>query len=131
MDASPEEQGAEDLELGLTATCAIVTLLLVSTLIWQLSTQRFHTGSYWLSLVLCATVGTLFADTLAGDFGINLWVLTVGTNITSAGLVVLFLLVVGLSATTRHRRSSAQSGAGQVTDLWSGHDRARPAPSSG
>lgn len=65
-----------DLELGLTATSAIVSLLVVSAVIWQLSTQRFHPGSYWLSIVLSATVGTLFADTLVGDAGASLWAVT-------------------------------------------------------
>lgn len=88
LGATAADSLSADLDLGLTATSAVMSLLLVSALIAQLSTRRFHPGSYWLSIVLCACVGTLFADTLVGDFGSSLWVVT---GMSCAALAATFV----------------------------------------
>ncbi len=78
-----------DLGLGLTATCAVMSLFLVGVLIVQLSTRRCHLAGYWLALVWCTTVGVLLTDTLARDFGVSLWVVVVTSG---AGIAVTFVV---------------------------------------
>lgn len=78
-----------DLGLGLTATCAVMSLLLVGVLIVQLSTRRCHLAGYWLALVWCTTVGVLLTDTLARDFGVTLWVVA-ATSVS--GLTATFVV---------------------------------------
>lgn len=76
LGATAADAVSADLALGRSATSAIVSLLLVSVLIWQISTSRCRGVSYWLSVVLCSTTGTLFADTLGGNLGVGPWAAT-------------------------------------------------------
>jgi uncharacterized membrane-anchored protein len=73
-----------DLDLGLMATTAVMSLLLTGTLVSQLSTRRCHPGHYWSSVALCSTVGALLADTLAADLGLGFWAVTVSAALALA-----------------------------------------------
>ena len=63
----------ENLGLGLPATTALMSLLFVAVLVWQLTTNRYVPGVYWLTVVLVSVVGTLFSDNLVDNYGVSLW----------------------------------------------------------
>lgn len=77
----------ENLGLGLSATTAIMSVLLAVVLVWQLSIRRYVPAVYWLAVVLISVVGTLFSDNLVDNLGVSLWTTTA---IFSAGLVAAF-----------------------------------------
>jgi uncharacterized membrane-anchored protein len=76
------------LGLGLSATTAIMSLLLAAVLIWQLATRRYIPGVYWLTVVLVSVVGTLFSNNLVDNLGVSLWTTTA---IFLAALAVAFV----------------------------------------
>lgn len=67
---------ARRLALGLTATTAILGLLLATALIIQFSLRRHVPAAYWLVVVLASAVGTLLADDLVVNLGVGLPVTT-------------------------------------------------------
>ncbi|MEO6606787.1 MAG: hypothetical protein ABIN55_14380 [Aeromicrobium sp.] len=77
----------ENLGLGLSATTAIMSVLLVAVLIGQFALPKYVPSAYWLSVVLISVVGTLFSDNLVDNLGVSLWTTTA---IFSAGLVASF-----------------------------------------
>jgi uncharacterized membrane-anchored protein len=77
----------ENIGLGLSATTAIMALLLAAVLIVQFTVRRYIPSIYWLAVVLISVVGTLFSDNLVDNFGISLWTTTA---IFGAGLIVAF-----------------------------------------
>lgn len=79
---------SENLGLGLPATTAIMSVLLVAALIAQMSVRRYVPAIYWLAVVLISVVGTLFSDNLVDNLGVSLWTTTA---IFGAGLVASFL----------------------------------------
>lgn len=76
LGATAADSLSRDLELGPSATTAIISLCLLGTLIGQLATRRYHPGSYWPSVVLCSAVAALLADTFGGEPGLGLPTLT-------------------------------------------------------
>ncbi|MCW2788293.1 MAG: hypothetical protein JWP56_596 [Aeromicrobium sp.] len=78
----------DNVGLGLSATTALMALLLAAVLIVQLSATRYVPWIYWLAVVLISVVGTLFSDNLVDNLGVSLWTTTA---IFAAGLVVSFL----------------------------------------
>ena len=78
----------ENVGLGLSATTAIMALLLAVVLVVQFSLRRYIPAIYWLAVVLISVVGTLFSDNLVDNFGVSLWTTTA---IFGAGLVVSFV----------------------------------------
>ncbi len=74
--------------LGLSATTALMALLLAAALVVQLSARRYIPSAYWLVVVLVSVVGTLFSDNLVDNFGVSLWTTS---GIFAAGLVASFL----------------------------------------
>jgi uncharacterized membrane-anchored protein len=77
-----------NLGLGLSATTAIMSVLLAAVLIAQFSVRRYIPSIYWLAVVLISVVGTLFSDNLVDNFGVSLWTTTA---IFGAGLVATFV----------------------------------------
>ena len=71
--------------LGLGATTALMSVLFVAVLIWQVSTRRYVPGVYWLTVVLVSVVGTLFSDNLVDNLGVSLF--------TSTGLFAVCLAI--------------------------------------
>lgn len=74
--------------LGLSATTALMSLLLGAVLIVQFSSRRYIPAVYWLAVVLISVVGTLFSDNLVDNFGVSLWTTSA---IFGAGLVASFV----------------------------------------
>jgi uncharacterized membrane-anchored protein len=74
--------------LGLSATTALMALLLAGVLVVQFSVRRYIPAVYWLAVVLVSVVGTLFSDNLVDNLGVSLWTTTA---IFGAGLVVSFV----------------------------------------
>jgi uncharacterized membrane-anchored protein len=65
------------LNLGLTITTVVMTVLLAVALIFQFRARRYVPGIYWLSVVLISVVGTLVTDNLTDGLGVSLVVSTV------------------------------------------------------
>ncbi|MGA8988038.1 hypothetical protein [Aeromicrobium sp.] len=74
--------------LGLSATTALMALLLAAVLIVQFSLRRYVPAVYWLAVVLVSVVGTLFSDNLVDNLGVSLWTTSA---IFGAGLIASFL----------------------------------------
>jgi len=74
--------------LGLSATTALMALLLAGVLIVQFSSKQYIPSTYWLAVVLISVVGTLFSDNLVDNFGVSLWITSA---IFGAGLAASFL----------------------------------------
>lgn len=78
----------ENVGLGLSATSALMALLLAAVLVVQFSMKRYVPAAYWLVVVLISVVGTLFSDNLVDNFGVSLWTTSA---IFGVGLVASFL----------------------------------------
>lgn len=74
--------------LGLSATTALMALLLAGVLVVQFSSRRYVPAIYWLAVVLISVVGTLFSDNLVDNFGVSLWTTSA---IFGTGLVISFV----------------------------------------
>lgn len=74
--------------LGLSATTALMALLLAGVLVVQFSVRRYVPAIYWLAVVLVSVVGTLFSDNLVDNFGVSLWTTSA---IFGGGLIVSFI----------------------------------------
>lgn len=73
-----------DLGFGLTGTSWVMGVLLVAVLAYQLFRRRYIPWLYWLTVVLISIVGTLITDNLTDNFGVPLWISTVGFSIVLA-----------------------------------------------
>ena len=60
------------LGLGLPATAAIMSGLLLASLILQFAQKKYVPWTYWLAVVLISVVGTLLSDYLVDNLGIPL-----------------------------------------------------------
>lgn len=76
-----------NLGLGLSATTAVMSVLLAAVLIAQFSARKYIPAVYWLAVVLISVVGTLFSDNLVDNLGVSLWTTTA---IFSVGLAASF-----------------------------------------
>lgn len=76
-----------NLGLGLSATTAIMALLLSAVLIAQFALPKYVPPVYWLAVVLISVVGTLFSDNLVDNLGVSLWTTTA---IFGLGLAISF-----------------------------------------
>jgi uncharacterized membrane-anchored protein len=80
MSTTVGETGADYLAvhigLGVTVTDAIMGVLLIAALAWQLRAQRYIPWIYWLTVVLVSVVGTQITDALTDRFEISLYVST-------------------------------------------------------
>lgn len=59
--------------LGLSATTALMAVLLAAVLVVQFSARKYVPVVYWLAVVLISVVGTLFSDNLVDNYGVSLW----------------------------------------------------------
>ena len=76
-----------NLHLGLTGTTAVMGVLLLLALGFQVTARRYVPAIYWLAAVLISIVGTLITDNLTDNFGIPL---TTTTLIFGVALAVIF-----------------------------------------
>ncbi len=61
-----------NLNLGLTGTTLVMSVLLVITLLFQFKSNKYKPSIYWLAVVLLSIVGTLITDNLIDNFGVSL-----------------------------------------------------------
>ncbi|MFZ5710833.1 MAG: hypothetical protein ACOY4T_14330 [Pseudomonadota bacterium] len=80
---------AVNLGLGLTATTALMSVVLVGVMTLQLATKRYVPWAYWLAVVMISIVGTLITDNLVDTFGVSLVTTTV---VFSLALPVTFAI---------------------------------------
>lgn len=78
-----------DLGFGPTGTSWVIGVLLVAALIYQLAKRRYVPWIYWLTVILISIVGTLITDNLTDNYGVPLWISTVGFSVL---LAVTFLV---------------------------------------
>ncbi len=78
-----------NLNLGLTGTSLVMSVLLVIVLVFQFRAKKYIPTVYWLSVVLISVVGTLITDNLTDNFGVSL----ITTTIIFA-LALTFVFVV-------------------------------------
>ncbi len=76
-----------NLNLGLIATTALMTALLIIALFLQFRTTKYVPGIYWLAVVLISVVGTLITDNLVDNVGVALETTTI---VFSVALAVTF-----------------------------------------
>jgi uncharacterized membrane-anchored protein len=76
-----------NLGLGLTTTTAVMTVVLVASLWFQLRARRYVPGIYWFTVVAISVVGTLITDNLTDRFGISL---KLTTSVFAVVLAVVF-----------------------------------------
>ena len=75
---------AVNMGLGLTATSAIMTLVLIGALSLQFLQGRYVPWAYWTAVVMISVVGTLLTDNLTDNLGVPLQASTVGFTIALA-----------------------------------------------
>jgi len=78
-----------NLNFGLTGTSVVTGALLVVTLIFQFSANRYIPSRYWLTVALVSVFGTLVTDNLTDSVGVPL---EASTLIFGVLLAVTFLL---------------------------------------
>lgn len=78
-----------NLGYALTVTSVIIGAVLVAALAWQMSLKRYVPDSYWLSVVLVSTLGTLVSDNLTDQFGI---VLDISKTVFAVLLIAVFAI---------------------------------------
>jgi uncharacterized membrane-anchored protein len=66
-----------NLNMGLTNTTYIMSVLLLITLFFQFRLRKYVPGIYWLAVVLISVVGTLVTDNLVDNFGVALETTTI------------------------------------------------------
>ncbi len=76
-----------NLNLGLTYTTIITTLVLGVVLLFQFKSKKYVPWIYWLAVVLISVVGTQITDNLVDNFNIPL---EITTAIFSVSLVAVF-----------------------------------------
>jgi uncharacterized membrane-anchored protein len=91
MSTTVGETGADYLAvhvgLGTVVTDAIMTVLLIASLIVQLQARRYVPWRYWLTVVLISVVGTQITDALTDGLGVSLYL---STSVFAAALAVTF-----------------------------------------
>jgi uncharacterized membrane-anchored protein len=61
-----------NLNMGLTNTTLIMSVLLLIILLFQFRSRKYVPWIYWLTVVLISVVGTLVTDNLTDNFGVSL-----------------------------------------------------------
>jgi uncharacterized membrane-anchored protein len=97
------------MNLGLTGTTVVMTVLLVAALVAQFRARRYVPSVYWLAVVLISVVGTLVTDNLVDNFGVPLWVTTAVFTVALAVTFVAWYRAEGTlsihSIVTRRREA--------------------------
>ena len=75
------------LNLGLTGTTLVMSVVLAGALAWQFKSKQYVPGIYWLAVVLISVVGTLITDNLTDNFNVSLITSSV---LFAVGLAVVF-----------------------------------------
>jgi uncharacterized membrane-anchored protein len=67
----------DNLNMGLTNTTYVMSVLLLVTLFFQFRARKYVPRIYWLAVVLISVVGTLGSDNLTDNFGVPLLTTTI------------------------------------------------------
>jgi len=78
-----------NLNMGLTNTTYVMSVLLAAALVAQFTVRRYVPGVYWLVVVLISVVGTLVTDNLTDNLGVAL---TTTTAVFSVVLAATFAI---------------------------------------
>jgi uncharacterized membrane-anchored protein len=78
-----------NLNLGLTVTSIIMSILLIIALFFQFKAKKYIPSIYWTAVVLISIVGTLITDNLSDNLGVSLFTTT---TVFSIVLAVIFAL---------------------------------------
>lgn len=94
------ETGADYLAVhvgaGKTMTAAVMAMLLIAALGWQLARRAYVPWIYWTTVVLVSVVGTQITDALTDGLGVSLYV---STAAFAAALAAIFALWYGVERT--------------------------------
>jgi uncharacterized membrane-anchored protein len=74
-----------NLNLGLTITTLVMSVLLIITLFYQFKSRKYVPGIYWLAVVLISVVGTLVTDNLVDNLGVTLETTTIYFTVALLG----------------------------------------------
>lgn len=86
---------AANMELGLTATSAIMTIVLIVILFQQLSKHKYVPWSYWSSVVLVSIVGTLVTDNLIDNLGVPIVTFTIVLFLALTATFIIWIATEG------------------------------------
>lgn len=75
---------AHDLDLGLTNTSYLMSVVLAGAVVVQLRAERYVPGVYWLTVGMFSIVGTLITENLVENLGVSLVVTTLVLGSTLA-----------------------------------------------
>ena len=75
-----------NLNLGLTVTSIVMTVLLAAAMAFQIRGDRYVPWMYWLAVALISVVGTLVTDNLSENLGVPLEVTTVVFTVVLGGV---------------------------------------------
>lgn len=78
-----------NLNLGLTMTSVIMSILLIIALFFQFRAKKYIPSIYWTAVVLISVVGTLITDNLSDNLGVSL---ITTTTVFSIVLAIVFAL---------------------------------------
>src|SRR5258708_20627597 len=84
-----------NLNIGLTGTSIIMSILLIITLFFQFKAKKYIPSIYWTAVVLISIVGTLITDNLTDNFGVSLVTTTIIFSIVLAVVFALWYKVEG------------------------------------
>lgn len=73
-------------DMGLSITSAIMTVVFLAALVWQMKLDRYVPPVYWLTVVLISVVGTLVSDNLVDGLGISLVTTSIAFSICLAAV---------------------------------------------
>lgn len=75
-----------NLNLGLTVTSIVMTILLAVAMVFQIRGDRYVPWMYWFAVALISMVGTLVTDNLSENLGVPLEVTTVVFTVVLGGV---------------------------------------------
>ena len=91
MATTVGETGADYLAvnvgLGTAITGAIMSMLLLAALVFQLRSRQYVPWIYWLTVVLVSVVGTQITDALTDGLGVSLYL---STSVFAVALIAIF-----------------------------------------
>jgi len=77
------------LNLGLSGTTIVMSILLITALVFQFRARKYVPAYYWIAVVLISVVGTLITDNLTDNLGISLVTTTI---VFAVMLAVVFVI---------------------------------------
>ncbi len=93
MATTVGETGADflafNLHLGITLTCALMSVICLFALLGQVGAKKYVPAIYWTAVVLISIVGTLITDNLVDNAGVPLKTTTISFSVA---LIVTFFL---------------------------------------